>query len=88
MIGMSNNRLGFHRFGGAGKKQYEKEQEEKKKKSPTKPFEDAAKATEGLRENIRKMGERKEEEQKKKKPIEPQKGFFGRMMDKYRGKKE
>jgi hypothetical protein len=72
--------MGFHKYQGTQKK---KKEEEKK---PTKPFEDAAKATEGLRENIRKMGER--EEEKKKKPIEPTKGFIGRMIDKYRGKKE
>jgi hypothetical protein len=75
-------RSSFHKYGATGPK---KKEEEKK---PTKPFEDAAKATEGLRENIRKMGER-EEEKKKKKPIEPTKGFIGRMMDKFGyGKKE
>ncbi len=92
MIGMTNAPFNFHKYGGAGKKQYEKEQEEKKKKQqpPTKPFEDAAKATEGLRENIRKMGERqKEGDEKKKKEgsgVQPTKGFFGRMIDKYRSK--
>jgi hypothetical protein len=58
------------------------------KKSPTKSFEDAAKATEGLRSNLAKMGERKkaEDEEKKKKEkagVGPQKGFIGRMIDKY-----
>lgn len=93
MIGMTNAPFAFHKYSGAGKKQYEKEQEEKKKKQqqPTKPFEDAAKATEGLRQNIQKMGERQkeEEEEKKKKEgsgVQPTKGFFGRMMDKYRSK--
>lgn len=91
MIGMSKPMLGFHKYSGAGKKQYEKEQEEKKKKqqTPTKPFEDAAKATEGLRQNIQKMGDRQKEEEKKKKEgtgVQPTKGFFGRMLDKYRSK--
>jgi hypothetical protein len=87
---MSKPVLGFHKYSGAGKKQYEKEQEEKRKKqSPTKPFEDAAKATEGLRQNIRKMGENQQEEERKKKEgtgVQPTKGFFGRMLDKYRSK--
>lgn len=90
MIGMKNAPFSFHKYSGAGKKQYEEEQKKKKQQSPTKPFEDASKATEGLRENIRKMGERqKEGEEKKKKEgsgVQPTKGFFGRMMDKYRSK--
>jgi hypothetical protein len=87
MIGMSKPTFGFHKYSGG---QQKKKKEEEK---PTKPFEDAAKATEGLRENIRKMGERqksKEEEEKKKKEgtgVQPTKGFFGRMIDKYRGSK-
>lgn len=87
MIGSSKPLFGFHKYQSGQKKK-----EEEKKKSPTKPFEDAAKATEGLRENIKKMGDRqksKEEEEKKKKEgtgVQPAKGFFGRMMDKYRSK--